>query len=192
MKYDVKTVPTILAVVLLFSIMPILSGCGSKPSSSTTLSQTTTTSQANILVSDGLESVSVPNGWNTHDTSLYPTAVIGVSDNTDGLYLIVTKKPKSNFPTINDYVNTVKDAFSLVVYNPVWGNSSSIKIGGDSGLALQLSGTKKSDNSAFIYYVNVLTGKDFYYTVCGYTPSAYASVNKPILEKVINSFKEAN
>jgi hypothetical protein len=213
MRIGKKIVPIILVGVLGLSVIFTISGCRSKPTASTTTSvntaiktststsqiattsktTSTTVSPSNVTVSDGLESVSVPNGWNTNDSTLYPGAVIGASDVADGLYFIVTKKPLSSYATINDYMNTaVKGAFSLVVNNPVWGNTSNVKIGGDSGLTLQLTGMKKSDNSDFTYYINVLSGKDFYYTVCGYTPSAKASVNKTILQTIINSFKEAN
>jgi hypothetical protein len=205
MRIGKKIVPIVLVGVIGLTVIFTISGCGSKPTTaitaSTSTSQITTTSKttsttashSNITGSDGSESVSVPNGWNTNDSTLYPGAVIGASDGADGLYVIVTKKPLSSYATIDDYLNkAVKEAFSLVVNNPVWGSTSNVKIGGDSGLTLQLTGTKKSDSSDFTYYINVLSGKEFYYTVCGYTPSAKASVNKTILQTIINSFKEAN
>ena len=128
MKYERKIISGILTLVLLFTIMLQLAGCSksstatlssttSKTStiiSSSTTSETSPTSQlsGDVLVTsaDGNVSITVPSGWDTNDTQLYPGSVIGVADDADTEYLIITEKPKSSLKasdTINDYLNHI-------------------------------------------------------------------------------------
>jgi hypothetical protein len=162
-----------------------------------TVSQTSTISQPSgyVLVTsaDGNVSISVPSAWNTNDTQLYPGSVIGVADSTTNEYLIITEKPKTSLKasdTINDYLNIVKIAFGAAVTNPVWGQPSSVSIGGCKGLTVRLTGTRKSNNTDTVYFVNALESKNYFYNVCGYTLTSKEDANKATIEKIINSFKE--
>jgi hypothetical protein len=126
---------------------------------------------------------------------LYPNAVIGVANDANSEYLIVTKKAKTDVSansTITDYMNMVKSVFGLVVTNGVWGQSSNITIGGCSGLSVQLTGIRKSNGISTIYYINVVASKDYYYNICGYTDASLASANQAQLQTIIKSFKETN
>jgi fructoselysine-6-P-deglycase FrlB-like protein len=125
MKHAKKIISVIFAIMLFFSIVLQLTGCGksssvtttsstAKTTSTTTKTTTTTTSQLsnNTLVktTDGSISLSVPSGWNTNDTALYPGAVIGVANDANSEYIIITKKPKSDIGTnssIDDYMKVV-------------------------------------------------------------------------------------
>jgi hypothetical protein len=144
--------------------------------------------------STGLDvSVSVPAGWNTNDTQLYPGSVLGVANDANNEYLIITQKPKLSLKagdTINDYLNIVKAAFGSAVTNPVWGQSSAVTIGGCKGLTVRLTGTRKSNNTDTVYFVNVLESKNYFYNVCGYTLTSLENTNKSTLENIITSFKE--
>jgi hypothetical protein len=211
MKYERKMIPVIFALMLLSSIMLQLSGCGKSSAatstsitnktstviSSSTTSKTSTTSQlsGNVLVTsaDGNVSISVPSGWNTNDTQLYPGSVIGIADDTNNEFLIITEKPKASLKTsdtINDYLNLIKTAFGLAVTNPIWGQPSNVTIGGCKGLTVSLTGIRTSNNTETIYFVNALESKDYFYNVCGYTLTSSADANKATIEKIINSFKE--
>ena len=207
MKYERKIISVIFVIMLLSSIMLLFPSCGKSstatPSSTTkstsTTSKTTTTSQLsnNVLVKtvDASVSVSVPSGWNTNDTALYPGAVIGVANDANSEYVIITKKPKAEVganSTVSDYMTVVKNVFTAILNNPVWGQTSNVTIGGCKGLSAQLTGTKKSDGSSMVYYVNALASDDYYYTVCGYTTSAMADTDKTSIENIIKSFKETN
>ena len=210
MKHAKKIISVIFAIMFFFSIVLQLTGCGksssvtttsstAKTTSTTTKTTTTTTSQLsnNTLVktTDGSISLSVPSGWNTNDTALYPGAVIGVANDANSEYIIITKKPKSDIGTnssVDDYMKVVKSVFGSILSNPVWGQTSNVTIGGCKGLSAQLSGTKKSDGSSWVYFVNALASKDYYYNVCGYTTGSKADTNKTIIENIINSFKETN
>jgi hypothetical protein len=204
--------------ILLVSTILILSGCGSSqptsPGPSTSAAQPTSpiqpaasthpaaspTSETSqpagyVLVksADGNVSVSVPSGWNTNDTQLYPGSVVGVADDAHTEYLIITEKPKSSLKasdTINDYLNIVKVAFGAAITKPVWGQASNITIGGSKGLTVRVTGTRKSNGTDTVYFVNVLESKNYFYNVCGYTLTSSEAANKPALEQIINSFKE--
>jgi hypothetical protein len=121
--------------------------------------------------------------------------VIGVANDANFEYIIITKKPKSDIGTnssVDDYMKVVKSVFGSILSNPVWGQTTNVTIGGCKGLSAQLSGTKKSDGSSWVYFVNALASKDYYYNVCGYTTGSKADTNKTIIENIINSFKETN
>ena len=216
MKNKRKTVLVLIALALIFTIIFPLSGCSKSPTStpstatvtstitktsSTTIASNTSplssTSQSSnyVLVksTDGNVSISVPSGWNTNDTQLYPGSVIGVADDANNEYLIVTEKPKTSLKagdTINDYLNIAKVAFGAAVTSPVWGQPSNITIGGCKGLTVRLTGTRKSNNTETVYFVNVLESKDYFYNVCGYTLTSLENANAATIEKIINSFTE--
>jgi len=216
MKNKRNTIPVILMFVLLSLGMVFFSGCSKSPNttpatatvtstvtktSSTTISSNTSplsaTSQPSgyVLVksTDGNVSISVPSGWNTNDTQLYPGSVIGVANDTNNEYLIITEKPKTSLKagdTINDYLNIAKVAFGAAVTNPVWGQPSNITIGGCKGLTVRLIGTRKSNNTETVYFVNVLESKNYFYNVCGYTLTSLENANTATIEKIINSFTE--
>ncbi len=48
-----------------------------------------------------------------------------------------------------------KVAFGAAVTNPVWGQPSNITIGVCKGLTVPLTGTRKSNNTETVYFVNV-------------------------------------
>jgi uncharacterized membrane protein len=206
-----KIIAVAMALTLFSIIMLQLAGCGGSSAKTTvpatttsqvalgnqTTTTTTTTTAANVAVSnsDGSVTISVPAGWNTNDLSLYPGAVVGIANDANSEYLIITKKPKTDVganSTINDYMNLVKSVFAAVLTNPVWGSTSNVTIGGCSGLSAQLTGTRISDGSNMVYYVNAVASKDYYYNICGYTTSAMAAANQAQLETIIKSFKETN
>jgi hypothetical protein len=212
-RLDMKKISILFLGILILSTVLILAGCGSNPSTSTTQpvsssklpasSQTAITSPlANpsppsgyVLVKSADENVSifVPSGWNLDDTQLYPGSVIGVADDANKEYLIITEKPKSSLKasdTINDYLNIVKTAFGAAITNPVWGQPSNVTICGCKGLTVRLTGTRRSNNTETVYFVNALESKNYFYNVCGYTLTSLENTNKTTIEKIINSFKE--
>ena len=212
-QHNRKIIAAVLALTLFSVTMLQLAGCGGKSAkttaAATTTSQsalgnqttttktTTTTATANAAVSnsDRTVSISAPSGWNLNDLGLYPNAVIGVANDANSEYLIVTKKAKTDVSansTVNDYLNLVKSVFGLVVTNGVWGQSSNVTIGGCSGLSVQLTGIRKSNGVSTVYYINVVASKDYYYNICGYTDASLATANQAQLETIIKSFKETN
>ena len=146
-----------------------------------------------VKSADGNVTIFVPSGWNTNNTQLYPGSIIGVADDANKIYLIITEKTKISVKansTINDYLNQAKSAFSTAVTNPVWGQPSDINVGGCKGLALRLTGTRKSNGTETVYFVNILESKNYYYDVAGYTLTALENANRPVIDKIVNSFKE--
>jgi hypothetical protein len=58
-----------------------------------------------VKSNDSNVKIFVPTGWNTNATQLYPGSIIGVSDNSNKAYLIITEKTKASVKansTIND------------------------------------------------------------------------------------------
>ena len=177
------------------STAPLTSSITTKATSSTT-SQTTTKSPGNVLWGspDGTVFISVPSGWNLNDAALFPGAAIGVADDANSEYVIVTERIQSEIganATIDDYLAAVKGVFAKILSNPTWGSTSNITIGGCKGLAVQLSGTRIRDNANLVFFINVLTGtkQPYFYNVCGWTTNDMVDKNKASLEKIINSFQ---
>ena len=105
-----KLTSILIGGILILSIVLALSGCSSSKSTATVqptaktpaaaYSQPATTTQVAdpippsgyVLVksANGNVTIFVPSGWNTNDTQLYPGSIIGVGDDTDKIYLIVT------------------------------------------------------------------------------------------------------
>jgi hypothetical protein len=137
-------------------------------------------------------SISVPTGWNTNNTSLWATAQIGVSNGTNYPYLVVIKKPKTNYAvgyTINDYMTGQHSVFALLLTDPVWGQNSSATIGGLSGLTAQLSGTGKASNDDLRYLISVLEDNNNFYEIVGWTTASTADTDMQIITNITNSFK---
>jgi hypothetical protein len=199
--------------ILLLSSIFLFSGCGSSQTSSPTQPATSNhpnttnpvaatsaaavntppTGYVLVTSANGNVSISVPSGWNTNDTQLCPGSIIGVADEANKAYLIITEKPKATLKagdTINDYLNIIKIAFGSVVTNPAWGQPSNVTIGDCKGLTVRLTGTRKSNNTDTVYFINALESKNYFYNVCGYTLTASEEANKANLNKIINSFKE--
>ena len=219
MRREKIVVIVVFMVILLCSIMLTLPGCscnGGKSSTSvqsttstitvkssittkatsSTTSQTTTKSSGNVLWGspDGTVFISVPSGWNLNDAALFPGAAIGVADDANSEYVIVTERQQYEIganATIDDYLAAVKGVFAKILSNPTWGSTSNITIGGCKGLAVQLSGTRIRDNANLVFFINVLTGtkQPYFYNVCGWTTSDMVDNNKASLEKIINSFQ---
>ncbi len=220
-QHHQKIIAVAMALIVFSAIMLQLAGCGGSSAKTTaaatttqaalgnqttTTAKTTTTTAAkttttaatayvNVPNSDGTVSVSAPSGWNLNDLGLYPNAVIGVANDANSEYLIVTKKAKTDVganSTVTDYLNLVKSVFGLVVTNGVWGQTSNVTIGGCSGISVQLTGTRNSNGVSTVYYINVVASKDYYYNICGYTDASLAAANQAQLEAIIKSFKETN
>jgi len=212
-KHKKKIIAVVLALMLFSAIMLQLAGCSCSSNAATTTSSsalssigsqssttsktTTTQAAANVPVksADGTISISAPSGWNLNDLGLYPGAVVGIANDANSEYLIITKKPKTEVGTnssIDDYMALVQKVFGLVVTGPVWSQSSKVTIGGCSGLAVQLTGIRKSNGISTVYYINAVASKDYYYNICGYTDSSMSAANQAQLETIIKSFKETN
>lgn len=194
-----------LTIGLIAALIMVVAACSSTstptPTSTSTpmptITSTPSQSSANVLVKspDGSVSLSVPSDWNTNDTSLFPGAIIGVANSTNDEYVIVTKRPKSDYgasSTINDYMTVVKSVFAAILTNPIWGQASSVTIGGCKGLTTQVTGTRTRDNANLTFFINALESKNYYYNVCGWTITSAADANKPAIENIIKSFKETD
>jgi hypothetical protein len=209
-----RKMPFLLMGLILFSTVFVFCGCSSNQPASTiiqtaTITQTVSSSQpaptaalsnatppsGYVLVTsvDGNVSIFAPSGWNTNATQLYPGSVIGVADSASNEFLIITQKPKTTLKaddTVNDYLNIVKTAFGSAITSPVWGEPSNVTIGGCKGLSMRATGIRKSNGTATVYFINALESKNYFYNVCGYTLTSSEATSKPVLEKIINSFKE--
>jgi hypothetical protein len=201
MKNGRKPIPAIIAGMLLFSIIPTLSGCSANKSVNADMSSSTSTSSAesassssDVLVksADGSLSISVPAGWNYKNTTIWPTADIGVSNDANYEYLIVIKKPKSSYMaglTVDGYITDMKAAFNVLVTHPVWTESSKTTIDNLNGASIQLNGNGRESGTNLEYWISVVEDKNNFYEIASYTHNDLANANQPIIQNIISSFK---
>ena len=83
----------------------------------------------------------------------------------------------------------VKKAYAFMDTNLVWGPVSSTTIGGNNALTVELHATYSGKD--LVYWISAIEGQNNYYCVSGWTTTSLAEQNKPGIENIINSFKEA-
>jgi len=179
------------AILLALSVVA-LAGCGGQPEATTTPKATPTPSTVLVTNSEGTVSVEAPIGWNTADTGLYPSAVIGVSDTTDMVHAIVLIRSKASIAsgtTVSQYLVNVKNAFGLVLKSPVWSAQSNITVNGLKGITLHLTGTSKTSGKDMEYTVNILEDSTNFYSVDCYAVKSSYDAAKATLDMIGNSFK---
>lgn len=149
---------------------------------------------ANVTVysNDGNVSISVPSGWNTSDTTIIPTAMIGASNAANHEYVIVTGQLQSSLganSTINDYLSLLEKSSVANISNGIWGNPSKVTIDGLNGLAFRVTGILRKDNTNYTFLFNVLANNNYYYAIVGFTNTSLLPANQATLQTIINSFK---
>jgi hypothetical protein len=189
MKNERKIIVFVAGALLLAAGL-VLAGCSPAPGKTSTPS----TAAGNVVVAsdDGSVAISVPDGWNTDDTSLSSSAVIRVSNKLDSQYVTVVRRAKSDFAndfTLKNFMTDIKKDFELVLTDPVWGPVSSTTTGGCDTLSVKLNGTT-AHGIDLTYWISVVEGKKNYYCISGWTPQSKANLNEQVIKDVIASFKE--
>ena len=181
-----------LASILLFSTIFILSGCSSNNSTSTTAQPGEKSGYVTVTNFGGSVSISVPSDWNTNDRIFFPGSIIAVGDAANHEYVTVSAEAKTTLganSTVNDYLAQIKTAFASILPDGVWGNSSRVTIGGLKGLAAQVTGTSESSNANTTCFVYALAIDDYYFNIVGVTNTSLVNANKATLQKIIHSFR---
>ena len=180
-RIDTKKLSILLAIIALLSAILTISGCASSHSG-----------YMKVTSPDGNVSISIPTDWNTNDRNMFPGSIIGVSDVSNNEYLIVTAEAKIRLgfnSTVNEYLSQIKTAFTRILPDGVWENSSSVTISGLKGLSTQITGTNESNNTSTTCFIYALAGNSYYYNIVGVTDNTLVGTNKATIQKIINSFK---
>lgn len=191
-------ISVIIVVILILSVILIHSrqnSSNTNNNNSTTANSPTVTSQpaSSVLVKskDGSVSVTVPTGWNTNDTTLWTSADIAVSNDNNGEYFLILKRPKSAYTaglTIDQFVTGMKDVFNEILTNPVWSQTSSTTVKNLTGQSMNLTGTGVKSGTHFEYWINVVQDSNNFYELIGYSNIDKAQTNQATVEDILNSF----
>lgn len=176
----------IIALLLIFSNLLSSSGCSLDQSTSTTFTGVLAKSKDERL------SLTVPVGWNTNDTSIWPTAVLGASDDIDFKYVIVIRHAKTEYAsgvTVDQYIKKMKSSFNLVVTDSVWTESSNTSINKLKGTSIQLNGNSKATGINLEYWISVVADDTYFYEIVAYTHTDLVASNQSTLKSIIASFK---
>jgi hypothetical protein len=177
----------IIVFLLVFSSLPSFSGCGlGQSTSSTTFPGVLAKSKDDSL------SITVPVGWNTNDTSIWSSAVLGASDDAKFEYAIVIRHAKSEYAsgvTVEQYMTSMKSSFNLVITDPVWSESSNTSINKLKGASIQLTGNSRSSGIKLAYWISVVADDSNFYEIVAYTHEDLVSSNQSTLKSIIASFK---
>jgi hypothetical protein len=174
----------------------IMESQSSADSQTTAVSQSAATGESSNDVAvksiDGIESVSVPTGWNTDDRTDWSSADITISNVDENEYFVMIKQPKSDYPdgyTVGSFIdNDVKGVINKLLKDSVWSDTAETKINNLDGLKIQLNGTGMLSKIKTVYWITVVEDDDNFYEMFGYTYASNEDANKPVIESITNSF----
>ncbi len=197
-----KTLITTIIIVIIVIVAAVIylfyknsnkqSATGNTTSNIATEDESPTDDNITATSADGSVSLSVPSTWNANDTSIWPTANLGVSNADSHEYVIIIKKPKSAYAaglTVDQFIAGAKPVYEALLTSPVWGQSSPSILGGLDGKEISLNGTSKKSGESLQYWINVVEDSSNFYQVVGYTYAIQVDANQSTIEDILNSFK---
>ena len=143
-----------------------------------------------ILSKDNRTQVVVPNNWKIQQ-DLNDVADIQVANLWNENYLIVLSDPKIDFDsiTIEDHSQITRQILLENVKNSqVSSGPKELEINGRKALQYELRGSV--DGIKVIYLHTTVDGKEFFHQIVAWTIPSKLQKTRPVLESVINSFKE--
>lgn len=148
-----------------------------------------------VFSNDGNTSISVPSGWNKNDSTIkkiFPAAVVAASDNANQEQVAVIGEPKSALganSTLNVFFAQIKAVSVATIAGGVWGNPSSIKLGGLNGLSATATGVWRANKTDSTFFVTALENNNYYYAIIAFTSTSVLSANQATLHQIVDSFK---
>jgi hypothetical protein len=149
------------------------------------------TSEPKIIKSrDRKVQVQVPASWR-EEKSLNEDAMLQASNRLSEVYVVIIGESKKDFSgqmSLNDFTQLVQSGIVEQLKNPEVTKFTPINVSSYQARQFEASGEIEKINVKYLY-ATVETPGSFYQVITWTLPSRYER-NKPILEKVINSFKE--
>ncbi|MGK7872348.1 MAG: hypothetical protein AB4426_03240 [Xenococcaceae cyanobacterium] len=143
-----------------------------------------------VLSRDGLTQVVVPSGWKTQQ-DLHDDADIQVANTWDESYLIVLSDSKTDFEdiTLEEHSQITSQILLENVKNAqVSSEPKELEINGRPAVQYEIRGSV--DRIKIIYLHTTVDGKESFHQLVAWTLPSKFQKNRPVLESVINSFKE--
>lgn len=139
--------------------------------------------------SDGVSEVTTPIGWKELQADVNPAASIITGNESKELYVQVTSEAKSNLlPALEEAFELGRLRLINQFVLPTISSPERINLNEMDAIKFELKGEIKGLDVFYIYMC--VEGKDHFHQVIGWTLSGLKKDNRPILEAVMNTFKE--
>lgn len=195
--------------VLIALIVPFLNGCSllkklidkqssesSKETNSLDLSKnwgkedSSNHTSGNILKSNNdLSEITLPEGWK-EQKGLNEKADIQAADSLNNNFMIVLSESKLDFNemTLDKHSEATRSILLKAIGNPVVEGPTRLTINGFPAVQYKITGSIDNLNPVYLH-TTIETPKNFHQVLAWTLASKYEK-NKPVLDKVIGSFKE--
>jgi hypothetical protein len=142
-----------------------------------------------IRSSEGCCEISVPGSWNV-DRELNEQANLQASNRLKELYIIVISEAKEDFENINieSHSELTRSAFVKSLSTPETTGPVSVTIDNHPAVQYEISGVSNNVKIAALH--TTVESNNYFHQILAWTIKSKADKNKPILQGVIQSFKE--
>jgi len=144
-----------------------------------------------VLSSDGAFQVTVPGSW-TKRSDLHDEAELQVANPQQECYVVVLSEPKSDFQSDLTYHKHSDLTRQMIMESLKNGKETAgpkeIEINGLKAVQYEIRGVV--DNLEVVYLHTTIDGKTRFHQVLAWTLPSKLTANRPVLESVINSFRE--
>jgi hypothetical protein len=138
---------------------------------------------------DGKSQITVPGNWK-EETELNKSASPQAANRPEEMYVIVIRDDRSDFDksySLEDFTKLTRDRMLKNVDSSTATEPTNTSINGNDALQYELRGKIQSFKA--IYLNTTVETKDSFYQILTWTFLTKYDENKPILRKVISSFK---
>jgi hypothetical protein len=144
-----------------------------------------------MLSKDGSYQLTVPGDW-SKQADLNSEATLQAANPREELYVIVIQENKGDFPkgaTIDTVVKLTRENANKTISNAKLSEPVTTIVNGNTARQFEVGGTVSGIDAKYLYSIVETSGS--YYQVMSWTLASHYAENKPILQEVINSFKES-
>ncbi len=133
--------------------------------------------------------VTIPSGWK-EDRELHESAELQASQRAKELYIIILSESKQDFQqmTLEGHSKITRDTLMGNIKSAELSAPVSMTVGGYPAVQYEISGFV--DNLGVVYLHTTVESAGSYHQILTWTLKSMAEKNKPILQKVTESFQE--
>lgn len=180
-------------VLLLVPVMLLASACisGRKEGDGAREKADAPAVATTITSPDGLTSIVLPPGWKQEkEQELHDQAELQASDRANEMYVIVMSENKEDFRdmTVENHSQLTRSALTEKLKAPEVSAPAQVTIGGLKGTQYEIRGGV--DNLSVTYLHTTVESPTHFHQILAWTLTISFDKNRPVLDAVIQSFKE--
>jgi hypothetical protein len=142
-----------------------------------------------VRSTDGCCSVTVPGSWK-EEKELNAQANLQASNRLKELYIIVISESKEDFEgmTLERHSELTRTEFIKSLTTPQVSKASSVIVNQNDGVQYEIAGS--INNVKIVAFHTTVETEKYFHQILAWTIKSRVEKNKPVLQKVIQSFKE--